>query len=703
MSSTFQHLDFSITDHVAWLGLDMADKSVNVFNHQTMEEFSRAIRLVYSQNDLLGLIIYSKKKHQYIAGASIDEIASITDPSVGADKARQGQDIMQSIENLKIPVVAAINGPCVGGGLEMALACSYRIVTDSPKVRLQLPEVQLGILPGFGGTQRLPQWLGLTPSLDMILAAKPLDGKRALRLGLVDDIVPEPLLLDVAQQWLAKGKRKPFPYKQKFWQRKLEALKPVQKIILNQAGKAVMAKTKGQYPAPLQALEVIEKTFGQDDPFSYDLEAQKLGSLVASPICKSLVGLFQWTEAIKKTKPSLPPQPIYKTAVLGAGVMGAGIAHLFAKKGFDVRVKDISIDALENGMRHIHQLFAKEQRKKRLPNRWTDNHMHRVSFTTQDEGFQRCQLVVEAIVEDMAVKKKVLGELTQHVSQDTIIATNTSALSISEMAKAIDHPERVVGFHFFNPVHRMPLIEIIQGQQTSEQTLSTAFAFALQIGKTPILVADSPGFLVNRILGLYLGEAMRMAEEGFSIGTIDAAMEKFGMPMGPFKLIDEVGIDVAQHVGKFLSSHFDYFPSPSNLLSRMIEKKRLGKKNGLGFYVHQNNKAHLDRKWIKNLGLESKAETEDETLYKEIADRLVLLMANEAFRCLEEKVVRQERDVDVGMVLGTGFAPFRGGLLKYARSRDLQNVQSLLKALAQKHGSHFAPCSYLVEQSYRAR
>lgn len=683
------------------LGMDMQGKSVNIFTQESIDELSQCIRKVFSNTDVHGLIIHSKKKDQFIAGANIGDIASIKDPSVGADKAREGQDLMESIASLKIPVVAAINGSCIGGGLELALACTYRITTDSDAVKLQLPEVQLGILPGFGGTQRLPQWVGLMPALDMILTGKPIRARKGYKIGLVDDIVPEPLLLETAKKWISLGKRKAYPYRQPKWKTMLEGLKPVQKFIFAQAKKTVLKKTGGNYPAPLQALDVIQKTFRKTDAFAYDYEAQKLGSLVASPICKALVGLFQATEEIKKTTLSLPPQPITNTAVLGAGVMGSGVAHLFAKKNKNVRLKDVSMEPIEKGMGFIFTEFNRERARKRLSKRFVQNKMNRISFTTSNKGFHKTQLLIEAIVEDMAIKQKVLSDMARHVSSDTIIATNTSALSVTEMASPIPNPERVVGFHFFNPVAKMPLVEIIRGKQTSEQTLSTAFAFALSIGKTPILVADSPGFLVNRILGIYLAEATSLAQEGIAIEDIDTTMKNFGMPMGPFELMDEVGIDIASHVGKFLGESFSYFPTPTNVLSSLTDVDRLGRKNGRGFYIHNGHKRNLDRSFIKSLGLSTSSKTPDDKLERQIIDRLVLLMGNEAYRCLDENVVQSERDIDVGMVLGTGFAPFRGGLLHYIKSRNLENVKTTLSAFAAKYGKHFEPSQTLVDQSYR--
>jgi 3-hydroxyacyl-CoA dehydrogenase/enoyl-CoA hydratase/3-hydroxybutyryl-CoA epimerase len=694
MTNVAKHIGFDIDrDSIAVVSIDVQDKGANVLTAESLEELAAAVRYTHSQKELKGLIFISAKPKQFIAGASIDEILEIRDPIVGEEKARIGQNLMVSIEKLEIPTVAVIEGPCLGGGLEFALACTYRITSDQPEVNLALPEVKLGIIPGFGGTQRLPETVGLIHSLDLITSGRSLVAKQALKIGLIDDIGPKDLLLSIAKQWIAKGLRERKPRNLKLIQKTMENFPLTRKMIFKSARKKILSVTQGQYPAPLRALEVIEKTFRTHDPYRYDLEAQKIGSLIASPISKSLIQIFFAMEKVRKSKHSLPPRPISKVGVLGAGVMGSGIAHLLASKEKWVRLRDVSDEVLLTGYTQIRNLFEKDQKRRKESARWTEFRMNHVSTTQDFTGFSSAQMVIEAIVEKLDVKKQVLHQCSQNLPLDAIIATNTSALSISEIAKAIPNPDRVIGLHFFNPVFKMPLVEIIQGEMTSVQTIATTMHLAITLGKTPIVVADRPGFLVNRILGAYLSEAIRLAEEGCSILDIEHCAKDFGLPMGPFELMDEVGIDVAQHVGKYLADSYAYFPRPSLLLQSLVNAKRLGKKNGKGFYIHSKSGKKLDKKFAaKSLGFSVQDITMNAELIRLITDRMILSMVNESYRCLQEHVVQTEADVNLGMVLGTGFPPFRGGPIAFARSRGIPNIVARLQELAQDYGSHFMPC-----------
>lgn len=694
MTNVAKHIGFDVDrDNIAIVSIDVQDKGANVLTAESIEELAAAVRYANSAKELKGLIFISAKPKQFIAGASIDEILEIKDPIVGQEKARIGQDLMSALEKLEIPTVAVIEGPCLGGGLEFALACTYRIASDLPEVNLALPEVKLGIIPGFGGTQRLPELVGLIHSLDLITSGRTIVAKQALKIGLIDDIGPKDLLLSIAKQWVDKGLRQRKPRKLPLIQGVMENFPLTRKLIFKSAHKKILKLTQGQYPAPLRALEVLEKTFRTNDPYRYDLEAQKIGSLIASPISKSLIQIFFAMEKVRKSKHSLPPRPISKVAVLGAGVMGAGIAHLLASKEKWVRLRDVSDDALLNGVSQIRGLFDKDQKRRKENLRWTELRMNHISTTKDFSGFAGAQMVIEAIVEKLDVKKQVLHQCSQSLPPDAVIATNTSALSITEIATAIPNPDRVIGLHFFNPVFKMPLVEIIQGEMTSVQTIATAMHLAITLGKTPIVVADRPGFLVNRILGAYLSEAIRLAEEGYSIIDIEWCAKDFGLPMGPFELMDEVGIDVAQHVGKYLADSYPYFPRPSLLLQSLVNNERLGKKNGKGFYIHAKTGKKLDKKYaVKNLGFKVQEKTNNAEFIRLITDRMILSMVNESYRCLQEHVVQSEADVNLGMVLGTGFPPFRGGPIAFARSRGIPNIVARLQELAQDYGAHFMPC-----------
>lgn len=701
MNKLAKHIGYDVDrDQIAIVTLDMAGKTANVFNAEMVEELAAAVRKANNSRELRGLIFMSAKPKQFIAGADVEEILNIKDPIVGEEKARLGQDLMEAVEKLQIPTIAVIDGPCVGGGLEFALACTYRITSDQPEVQLMLPEVKLGIIPGFGGTQRLPETVGLISALDVITSGRSLVAKQALSMGLIDDIGPRDLLIDIAKEWLSKGMRVRKPRKRKFIQAFMEDFGLTRKWIYSSARKKILKATQGHYPAPIRALEVIEKTYKIPDPYRYDLEAQKIGSLIASSISKSLIGIFLATERIRKTQHSVPPQPVKKVGVLGGGVMGSGVVQLLASKEKWVRLRDVANEPLLKALQHIFDLFEKTRKKKKEHPRWTDYRMNHISVSKDFSGFANAQLVIEAIVERMDVKKEVLHELASHVSNETIIASNTSALSITEIATAIPNPSRVIGMHFFNPVDKMPLIEIIQGEQTSVQTVATTMNLAISLGKTPIVVADRPGFLVNRILGTYLSESIRIAEEGYPIETIEACAKKFGLPMGPFELIDEVGVDVAHHVGKYLADSYSYFPRPSQLLQSLMNAGRMGKKNGKGFYIHQGRKKTIDKRFIqKNLGLKVSKKESDSELETMITDRMILIMVNESYRCLQEHVVKTEQDVNIGMVFGTGFPPFRGGPIAFAKARGLQNISMRLQELSQKYGEHFRPTQKLVQDA----
>jgi 3-hydroxyacyl-CoA dehydrogenase / enoyl-CoA hydratase / 3-hydroxybutyryl-CoA epimerase len=676
-------LDFA-AQGLAILSLNDADRSVNVLSSESLSELHQALQRLSMMKETTGLMVRSAKPKQFIAGANIDEIAAVTNPQEAEEKAAFGQEIIRMMEDLPFPSVAVIDGICVGGGLEFALGCTYRVAGDGPHIKIGLPETKLGIIPGFGGTQRLPKVVGLLPALDMILKGKLVDSKKAFKMGLVDDLTASEILEDVAIQWLIKRPKLKRPSRLSFGDRMIQNFPPLRKVAFKKARKDTIALTKGFYPALIAAIDVIEATYGR---LNYGVEAKRVGELATSTVAKSLIRIFQATESIRREKIGEGAKSVQKLGILGAGVMGGGIAQLAASKDKPVRMRDISVDALGKAMQVVFDLNRKEMKKRRITRREATARYGMISPTTELTGFKRADLIIEAVVEKMEIKKKVFHEISGTAKSNAVLATNTSALSVTEIATAATNPDRVIGLHFFNPVHRMPLVEIIKGVHTSDSTVATTHSFALSIGKTPIVVADRPGFLVNRILGLYLNEAALAAEEGIPVPAMEQAMKDFGMPMGPFELMDEVGLDIAEEVGHYLKRSFPHFAEPSGLIAKIRKLDRLGKKNGEGFYIHDKQKV-LDEKTIASL---ITAPTLTEVTYPAIVDRFVLLMVNEAARCLEEGVVANSRDVDVGMIFGTGFAPFRGGLLAYANHRTLQDVEVALNDLATKHGDRFKP------------
>jgi 3-hydroxyacyl-CoA dehydrogenase/enoyl-CoA hydratase/3-hydroxybutyryl-CoA epimerase len=698
-----RHAELDIdVNRIGVITLDAADRPVNVLGSETVDELLAIVKRLHAMKEVQAVLIRSAKPKQFIAGADIDEIESISDPALGREKAAYGQSLMLAIETLPVPSVAVVDGPCLGGGLELALACTYRVAGDGPHVRLSLPEVRLGIIPGFGGTQRLPRLVGLMAALDLILTGKTLDGTRAFKAGLVDDVAPSEILESVARDLLHRAPRLPLPRKVPPAQKLPLLAPPLRNFVFKKARERAVGETRGFYPAPLAAIDVLEETFGRSKVDGYDLEAQKVGELIASPVSKALIRIFQATESIRKERPPAAPLPVNKVGIVGAGVMGAGIAHLVASRGKPVRLRDVSEGALQKAVDLLDSFGRKDVRRRRLTRREARARARLVSPTTQLSGFGRADLVIEAVVENLEVKRKVFSELSGRTRPDAILATNTSALPVTEIARAVDNPSRVVGLHFFNPVHRMPLVEVIRGEATSEAAVATAASFALAIGKTPIVVKDRPGFLVNRILGIYLSEASLAAQEGVPIPEIEAGLTAFGMPMGPFELMDEVGLDIAEEVGIYLKSAFPHFPPPGALLAELRKEGRLGKKSGKGFYLHEGAKKTYDEPHVAALLRRLSIETGwrmDLGEYGRLLDRFVLLMVNEAARCLEEGIVASSRDVDVGMVFGTGFAPFRGGLTAYANARTLPEVVGILDELEKSHGERFRPAALLRERA----
>ncbi|MCB0281679.1 MAG: enoyl-CoA hydratase/isomerase family protein [Calditrichaeota bacterium] len=687
-------------DGIGILYFDLPGEKVNKFSTPVMEELEKTISTLKNES-LKCLLLMSKKKGIFIAGADINEIKDVTDPEIGYKIGLRGQGIFHSFSQLSFPTIAIIDGACMGGGTELSLACTFRAATDSPSTKIALPEVNLGILPGWGGTQRLPRLIGLQKSLDLILSGRSLDAKRAYRMAVVDKIIAAEWTMEKAiefAQEVISGKTEKY-----ISRRKPKGLPGIvlektpfgRSIMFSQAEKTVMKKSGGHYPAPLRALKVLKETHGIDLQKGLDIEARALGDLLVTPICKSLVQIFFWTEEIKKengtTKKETKAKEIQKAGVLGAGVMGGGIAQLFAAKGIDTRVKDINHDAVTKAYQQASSVLKEKVKRRRMSREEYRQIMLRISGTTDYSGFKNMDLVVEAIIEDLNIKKTVLAELENYVPKDAIIASNTSSLLIDDMAAAMKNKKRFVGMHFFNPVHRMPLVEIIRGKQTSDEAVSTIFSLCKKTGKTPIVVNDGPGFLVNRLLLPYMVEAVSLLEEGHSIQTLDKAMKKFGMPMGPIELFDEVGIDVAYKVAKILQQTMADRMAESDLLEKLVHEKRLGKKNGIGFYKYQDRKKIYDPEVEKFIQIKSKTELNTEQL----AQRMVYPMINEAARCLEDNIATNPRDVDVGMIFGTGFAPFRGGLLKFADSEGLDKLIDVLAGFENKFGQRFKPSSYL--------
>jgi len=688
---------------VAWITFADPERKLNVLDEGVLRRLAAHVDELAKgdRGKVRAVVVYSGKPDSFVAGADVEAIAALEGPSDGEAKARIGQEIFQSLGRLPVPTVAAIHGICLGGGLELSLACRHRVASSSPRTRLGFPEVQLGLLPGWGGTTLLPRLVGLRAALDMILTGKQVGASSARRMGLVDAVLPPEGFREGVRRFAlqAADGEVPPPRKPGLAMRLLDGTRPGRRVVLAAAGRRVRAQTGGHYPAPIKILEVLRRGTGLPVDQALALEARAFGELTATPAHRSLLHVFNLRERARKIDRVLPgatPLPVERMGVLGAGVMGGGIAQLAAFNGIHVRMKDIRDEAISGGLRHAGELFQKQVKRRRMTPREAELHMGRITGTLDYRGFTGLDLVVEAVVERMEVKKAVLAETEAQVSPGCVLATNTSSLSVDGMAEALQRPERFCGMHFFNPVHRMPLVEVIRGRETSGDTLATVAALAVRMGKVPVVCGDGPGFLVNRILGPYLNEAGHLLVEGASIGEVDGAARAFGMPMGPVRLLDEVGIDVARHAGETLHRAFGERMAPSPILERLAETDRLGKKNGRGFYLYQDGReGKVDESVYDDMHLP--VPDGGPVPLEDIRLRLVLVMINEAARILGDGIVREAGEVDVGMIMGTGFPPFRGGLLRFADEQHPRALLERLREMEERVGPRFAPAPVLVE------
>ncbi len=697
-----QSLRLKIENEFAIIEFDQQDAKVNVLSTQSMTELAEIISQLRLRRDLKGLCILSNKPDIFIAGADIKEIEKIASVSEAQAKARAGQVVLNALEGLPIPTIALINGACLGGGLELALACDYRLASFSDKVKLGLPEVKLGIIPGFGGTKRLPRLVGLRKGLELILSGDSVSGAEALKIGLVDGLVSQNRLIYEGIEFLKKNAKKKKEYKPRLKGRiniLLDKTPLGRSVLKHQTKKFVLKTTKGHYPAPLKALEVVCKNYTSSLEGALVVEAAAFGELAIGGISKNLISVFYLIEKYKKAKwVEAPPRQIRKCGILGAGAMGGGIAQLFSYYGHPVRMKDINYLALGRGLRQAREVYDYAVKKRKIKPNKAVLGMGLISPTTTYSGFSNADLIVEAVIEDMQVKKAVWNEVSSIARPDAILASNTSCLSIAHMGETVKNKGRLAGMHFFNPAHRMPLIEIIRAPDTADETIATLVEFSKKIGKIPIVVKDSCGFLVNRLLLPYLNEAGFILEEGINFERIDQICLRFGMPMGPFTLMDEIGLDVGYKVALILEENFGDRMKTSSILKKVYDKKWLGKKSGRGFYLHKGKDKRPNNEIYDFTPRASRAVLTDEDILK----RMLYRMINEAAMCLEEKVCLEPSDVDVGMIMGTGFPPFTGGLLRYADSIGCDKIAADLERFKTQIGpGRFSPCNYLTERAER--
>jgi len=699
--------DLSIDDSgIAVVRFNDPERSVNVFTEAVMlrlGEIMGELQGEAERGNVRGVLIVSGKETSFIAGADIDAVAAIESPRAGQEGARAGQETFLQVDHLPVPTLAAIHGSCMGGGLELALACRFRVASGHPSTRLALPEVQLGILPAWGGTTRLPRLIGLKSALDLLMTGRTIDASRALQLGVIDAVLPHGSFERFARgtlEAIVAGHPPARRRKRALSTRLLEGNPLGRRILFAGASKSLERRTGGHYPAPRKILDVVAQSHGRSLEHGLALEAAAGGELLASETCARLIHVFRLREAARKGRgvTGLSEAPkARRLGIVGAGIMGGGIAQLAAYHGLDVRIRDLDEDAIASAMRHAQGLFRKAVKRGKLSRLEAERAMKRISGGVENAGFGTVQLAVEAVAEKLEVKKTVLRELEERVTKECVLATNTSSLSVDAMAGAMGYPERFLGLHFFNPVHRMPLVEVIRGTATDDRSVAIAFSLALRLGKVPVVVRNGPGFLVNRVLGPYLNEAGFLLAEGASIEEIDAAATRFGMPMGPLRLIDEIGIDVMRHAGESLHEALGVRLAPAPPLQALEASGRLGKKGGVGLYRYrEGSEKGVDPEVYGAMGLDRPTSGKGPE-HEEIRDRLVLMMINEAARILEDGIVDSAGDLDLAMIMGTGFPPFRGGLLHLADRRHPRAVLERMERYRDRGEDRFSPAPLLRE------
>ncbi|MBP6122645.1 fatty acid oxidation complex subunit alpha FadJ [Providencia sp.] len=692
-------------ENVGVIFIDVPNEKVNTLKAEFAEQFLAILHKAQSTSGLKGLVITSGKKDNFIAGADISMIANCETKAQASELSTEGHALFDKIDNYPLPIIAAIHGACLGGGLELALACHARVCSSDDKTRLGLPEVQLGLLPGSGGTQRLPRLVGIPHALDLMLTGRQLKAKQAQKIGLVDDVVPTTILLDVAIKMVKKGGvHRPSIH----WQQRLLSSKFLRNQVFKSAKQKALSKTKGHYPAPEKIIQVVKIGMNKGLKAGYAEEAKAFGELVMTPESAALRSLFFASTALKnEAGAQATPLKIKQIGVLGGGLMGGGIAYVSASQGkLPVRIKDISDKGVTQALRYSWDLLTQRVLKRRLLSRERSAIMSRISGTLSYQGLDKSDVVIEAVFEDLALKQKMVAEVEKMSAGSAIFASNTSSLPIHQIAAESTHPEKVIGLHYFSPVDKMPLVEVIPHEHTDAKTIATVVALAKRQGKTAIVVGDDAGFYVNRILAPYLCEAAECLVQGEPIEHIDNALVNFGFPVGPFNLLDEVGIDVGTKILPILVERFgNRFKAPE-ALDKVVKDDRKGKKNGRGFYEYGHSSSRLifwkkssKRQVDKRIYALINIHVESKQSKTEIAQRCVMLMLNEAARCLDEKIIRSARDGDIGAVFGIGFPPFFGGPFRYMDSLGIAKTVETMKMLSERYGEKFQPCDLLCHMA----
>ena len=690
-------------DEVACVGFAPGgSSSMPVLDQRAMSELESLVKEVGERQgkDIKGLIFFSHHSRAFLAGADINLIAAMKSESQATQGAEWGQKIFNGIEDLSIPTLACIHGVCLGGGCELVLACDNIYASDDPATVLALPEVKLGILPGFGGTYRMPRRVGLAHALPLILTGKKVRAKKALRIGLVDQIYPKENLLKMAKGSILHRGRGRSSFQERMSKMAMDNFM-TRKIIFSKAREGVMKQSKGHYQAPLKILDLIEDGQGKGRSSYLAMEARALGEIFMGSQAKNLLSLFFLSDGAKKYSGPMPSEDKILPApssggVLGAGVMGGGLAWLFAQNNQSPVMKDVSQEALLIGLEQSGKNFSEAVKKKHLSHGEFERRQRSITPTLDYHNLRSVDLLIEAVPENLELKKSIFKEVEKWVGEDCLVVSNTSSLLIKDMAVAFKRPERFAGLHFFNPVHRMPLVEIVTHQGVAPETIHALHRWVLSVKKIPLIVGDGPGFLVNRILMPYMNVALKLLAQGVRHQDIERACLNFGMPMGPFRLVDEVGIDVVEKVVKNVHQSL----GPRMAVSQEVESlfngdnTPLGKKSGKGFYLyHASGKQGEWNREMDRLTPPSKVAMDDETIQM----RIFLPMINEAAYVLHEKIAKSPHDVDLGLIFGIGFPPFRGGLLRYADQEGLSRLHSMMVEFAKEDRDTYTPSPYLQQ------
>lgn len=710
-------------DGVLVITFDDPDSKVNALGQAFSDELRDAFDELYKDDTLKAAVLISGKDNGFIAGADVKMLQACRSAEEVANLSKEMQTVLNRVEQGRKPVVAAIHGPALGGGLEVALACHYRICTDSGKTVLALPEVMLGLLPGGGGTQRLPRLVGIQGALDMMLTGKNIRARKAKKMGLVDDVVIPFGLREVAikvAKKLVEGSLKRKEREPSTQERALEDNFAGRAILFRQAKSMVEEKTNGLYPAPFAILDVVEKGMDKGMKRGLEEESKRFGELAMTNEAKSLMSLFFGQTALKKNRFGKPKVKADTIGVLGAGLMGAGIALVSAMKGQRVHLKDISHEGLSRGKKQIWDVIDRRRKRKAMTAFERDTMMSNVVGHIDYEGFDNCDVVIEAVFEDLKLKHRVIEELEANVNSDCIIASNTSALPITDIAAVSKRPENVIGMHYFSPVHKMPLLEIVTTDKTSDAAAAIAVDVGLRQGKTVIVVKDGPGFYTTRILAPFMDEAAAIAMEGMAFPDFDQVMMDFGFPVGPITLLDEVGIDVGAHVAHDMAEFFKgrLANKDTAALDAMIKAGFLGRKSKKGFYLYDSNKKDATAQFFsmikKAVGKNDRSKPVNPAVVEilrahgtptkkhditKIQNRMAMRMINEAVSCLQDGILANPVDGDIGAVFGLGFPPFHGGPFRYVDTVGAGRIVSTMEKLTQEYGPRFAPCQMLVDQA----